>query len=161
MSTTSRVGDYMQAIALQGVRQRAAIHYTQQWPARWRGITNHHTGMNQPDWADCSAYATWVAWAARRHIRGSEGADVMNGLNWRAGYTGTLIEHGSRHRLGPRAWHHGRTLVFYGSPVEHVAIYAGNYPNGPMVVSFGSETGPLFLGAYYRSDFNHARTYAV
>ena len=69
------------------------------------------------------------------------------------GYTGTLINHGTRVsasnlRLGD--------LVFYGRyGITHVAIYVGF----GRVVSHGSESGPLLLSTYYRSDLQYGITY--
>jgi cell wall-associated NlpC family hydrolase len=158
MSTTARVAAHARAVALQGVAQAAKIHYTQNAVLRWDGINHHHTGRNQPDYADCSAYATWVEWWSRIYIRGRAGLDVMNDQDWRSGWTGTLLQHGKRHRAGMTYWYPGRTLVFYGKPtVEHVAIYVG----GGKVVSHGNEAGPLLLPVGYRSDMNQARAYTV
>jgi cell wall-associated NlpC family hydrolase len=105
---------------------------------------------------NCSAYVTWCVWQARVKHRGKAGVDVMNGANWSSGWTGTLLQHGKRH-TSTRWWKPGRTLVFYGNPVDHVALYVG----GGMVVSHGSESGPSYLHYSYRPDFNQARAYNV
>jgi cell wall-associated NlpC family hydrolase len=160
MSTTiiHKVALQVRRNALAGVQQRGSIHYTQA-AHRWYGITNGIIGPDrQPHYADCSAYATWCVWSARKTIRGKVGADTINGEAWRWGYTGTMLEHGALHHHGVDAWYPGRTLIFYGKPsVVHVAIYVGR----GMVVSHGSESGPLYLPWNYRPDFNQARAYSV
>jgi cell wall-associated NlpC family hydrolase len=77
-----------------------------------------------------------------------------NGLNYNGwGFTGTQIQHGKRIsvvQLKPG------DLVFYGRHgISHVAIYVGN----GRVVSHGSESGPLLLSTYYRSDLQYAISY--
>jgi cell wall-associated NlpC family hydrolase len=145
-------------VALEGVNQRAHIHYTQA-AARWQGIARGLRGpAHQPDYADCSAYTTWCFWTARVVLRGRAGTDIVNGTAWKSGYTGTQIQHGRLHHHGVGAWYAGRTLVFYGRPtVEHVALYVGN----GKVVSHGTEAGPLYLDWDYRPDFSQARAYTV
>lgn len=78
--------------------------------------------------------------------------DTVNGESWRAGFTGTLLEHGRE--VGTPA---PGDLALYGSgfPGEHVAIYTG----GGLVVSHGSEAGPLLLPLHYRSDLMQIRRY--
>lgn len=157
--------------AIEGVHQRTSIHYTQQ-PPRWSGFNPHLLigARHQPDFADCSAYVTWCIGSARKLVRGKLGQDVLNGQEWKAGYTGTLINHGNRHSAGVKYWYPGRTLVFYDNRhdpsriaerrpivVSHVAMYVGH----GMVVSFGSDVGPLHLVWDYRDDFNQARAYAI
>jgi cell wall-associated NlpC family hydrolase len=132
-------------------RHRGAVHYTQ-GGMRWQGIRSHLIARNghYPNWADCSSYTTWCLWNGLRHygVR-----DVVNGLNWNAGYTGTQLNHGVRAT--------GRLLqgdlVIYGRsfPGHHVAIYVGN----GMVLSHGQEAGPLYLPYRYRSDILSIRRY--
>jgi cell wall-associated NlpC family hydrolase len=154
---TKDVAAYAVRVALQGVKQRAQIHYTQ-GPDRWWGIHNGSTGLNQPAWADCSSYTTWIFWQARRHMRGAPGDDVVNGQDWKSGYTGTHLEHGHIHEGGVDHWHAGRTLVFYGKPtVGHVALYVGD----GMVVSHGSESGPVYVRWDYRNDWNRSIAYPL
>ena len=128
-----------------GLRRAASLHYTQ-GPRRWEGIDNNLKAWQGecPNWADCSAFSTWCLWNGLDHygVR-----DVVNGYRWRAGYTGTQIDHGRRvmHRGNWRR----ADLVFYGDPKGgsgHVAIYVG----GGKVISFGSERGPLLLPVEYR-----------
>jgi cell wall-associated NlpC family hydrolase len=67
--------------------------------------------------------------------------DVVNGANWNYGYTGTQLNHGKP----VRKWAHKRVgdLIHYRG---HVAIYIG----GGLVVSHGSEAGPLICRWNYR-----------
>lgn len=156
MPTYQSVAKVTIATAMEGVRRRQSIHYTQSG-LRWSGIARRIRGPNQPPYADCSAYTTWLAWQSRLRMRGKPGTDVINNANWNYGNTATQIQNGRRHRRGVSGWYPGRTLVFYGHPVEHVAIYVG----GGRVVSHGMEAGPFYLVWNYRSDFNHARAYHI
>lgn len=145
-------------IVSQGARKmlahEPAIHYTQ-GSQRWEGI-NHHLRIvkgQYPTHADCSSMTTWMLWNALTHAkRDLHIPDVVNGQDWRAGYTGTQRNHGRRVT--------GKLLVgdliHYGPGVGlHVAIYIG----GGMVFSHGSERGPYKLPVHYRGDFNQARRY--
>ena len=154
--TSAQVAKIVVATAMQGVSKRAGIHYTQS-ASRWSGISRHIKGPSQPPYCDCSSYTTWLIWQARVRCRKTAGTDVVNGANWNYGNTATQITKGIRHRLGVGHWYAGRTLVFYGHPVSHVAVYVG----GGRVVSHGQESGPLYLPWNYRSDFNHARAYQI
>jgi hypothetical protein len=122
-----------------GYNEREWMHYTQDG----RRGTDFGPPPNVPNWTDCSGFATWCYKSA--------GAPDPNGLGYRIiGYTGTMIQHGTVISTPTRA-----CLVFYGHPVSHVAVYVGN----GNVISFGSESGPLYLPLRYRSDFNHMRRY--
>ena len=159
MSLRSRCASEVVKAALEGVRERADIHYSQMLALRWSGI-DRKLLKTQPPYADCSAYATWLMWRARVKVRGNAGADIVNGQSWTAGYTGTQIQHGRKHRstTSSRLYKAGRTLVFYGegAAISHVAIYVGN----GMVVSHGSEAGPLLLPFNYRK-VREARAYPL
>ena len=135
--------------ALLGVRNRQRIHYTQ-GSQRWNYIARKVRAYKGevPNYGDCSAYATGLYWdACLRYIRsGVIKRDFINGAGWKAGYTGTQIQHGKR-VLGRRQV---GDLVFYAGStgvINHVAIYIG----GGKVVSFGSEPGPLLLPVNYRT----------
>lgn len=137
--------------AVLGLHHASVIHYTQ-GDLRWQGIDRARIASNggYPNWADCSAYATWCLWNGLHVHLGH--TDTVNGQRWQAGYTGTLMEHGQRvSSLIPG------DLVIYGSgfPGEHVAVYTG----GGLVVSHGSEAGPLLLPVHYRSDALQYRRY--
>lgn len=144
-------------IVLQGARKmlahEPAIHYTQ-GSQRWEGI-NHRLRVvkgEYPRHADCSSMTTWLLWNALTHVKGYRIPDVVNGQNWRAGFTGTQRTHGRVVR--------GKLLVgdlvHYGpGNGSHVAIYVG----GGKVFSHGSERGPYLLPVHYRRDYSHARRY--
>jgi hypothetical protein len=134
------------------------VHYTQNMTDRWeairRGITIHG-GRLLPFEGDCSSTATWLLWLALHHSFGLR--DVVNGQNWKAGFTGTMVKHGA----AVSAFHSGRIgdCVFYGGThdtPEHVAVKIA--PGH--VFSHGGEAGPFFLPVDYRSDVHsEARRY--
>lgn len=135
--------------AVLGLHHALAIHYTQ-GANRWSGILNNKIASKgeYPAYADCSSYSDWCYWNGL-YVRGHH-SDIVNGQHWKAGYTGTMTSHGEYvTKLIPG------DAVFYGTPVEHVAIYTG----GGFVVSHGSEAGPLLLPVRYRDDVNHYRRY--
>lgn len=131
------------------------VHYTQ-GPARFGAIRagKHLHGRVFPIAEDCSSTATWLLWLALHRHFGIE-RDIVNGSHWRAGFTGTIAEHGkpvrkdSNIRVGD--------LVLYGSgyPYEHVAVALG----GGKVFSHGSERGPFKLGIDYRPDRRMVRRF--
>lgn len=142
------VGGVLQA-AVVGLHHAPEIHYTQLF-GRWEGISHGRIASKGqfPLEADCSSYATWCYWNGLS-VRGHH-SDIINGQHWSAGYTGTMTAHGEYvTQLIPG------DAVFYGHPVEHVAIYTG----GGFVISHGSEAGPLLLPVRYRDDVNHYRRY--
>lgn len=137
------------------------LHYSQDMRLRWEGITDgivpwdargrlnghyiHH--------GDCSSTVTWLLWLALHHH--FHLADHVNGENWKAGFTGTLLHHGQQVSVT-----HGRPgdLVLYGQPGtdgEHVAMKIGHN----RVFSHGSEAGPFILPYNYRPDIIGARRY--
>lgn len=139
-------------------RHRSQVHYTQ-GALRWQGINKDFKAYRGqfPRYADCSAFATWCIWNGLDHygVR-----DTVNGLNWKAGYTGTMLEHGKR------VVHLKNVLrgdcVLYGRPGttgSHTAIIVGRSNGVPMVVSHGSEGGPYYLPYNYRSDIMSIRRY--
>lgn len=136
--------------AVLGYHHAPQIHYTQEG-ARWEGIDRHRKAWRGefPNNADCSAYVTWCLWNGLDHFHHN---DNVNGQNWRAGYTGTLATHGRQvSHLLPG------DIVLYGSgwPYDHTALYTG----GGLVVSHGSEIGPLLLPYDYRRDVAQFRRY--
>jgi cell wall-associated NlpC family hydrolase len=141
--------------AMLGVNHRDAINYTQ-GASRWDGINRGlraHRGQ-YPRNADCSSFVTWCLWDA---LGGSKaGADIVNGAEWKAGYTGTQCSHG---KLVPLSRAQPGDLVFYAGPngvVNHVAMLVA--PG--RVVSHGSSPGPMLLDATYR-PVKEVRTYLV
>jgi cell wall-associated NlpC family hydrolase len=139
--------------AVVALRNRNTVHYTQ-GSRRWDGINRGLLGARgqYPAYADCSSFVTWCLWNGMGlHHR----PDTVNGNGWRAGYTGTLIMHGSR-VSSERSVLPG-DLVFYGSRgrASHVAICIGR----GLVISHGSEAGPFQLPLHYRRDFLQIRRY--
>lgn len=140
------------AAALLGVRHEPEIHYTQS-AKRWDGIDRGLKAYKGdfPVFADCSAFTTWCLWNGLSHygVR-----DVVNGTDWRSGYTGTQKSHGKVVRLRIN-WQAG-DLIHYGPGTgAHVVIYIG----GGKVVSHGSEGGPMILDWNYRPDYVETRRY--
>lgn len=139
--------------AILGIKNSAAIHYTQ-GPRRWDGISKNlkaHKGQF-PIYADCSAFATWCLWNGLNHFGVR---DTVNGEHWSGGYTGTMLDHGKR-VVHSTNWLRGDLFIYgNGAPGEHVALYLG----GGMVASHGSEAGPFKLRWNYRSDLMEVRRY--
>lgn len=131
------------------------VHYTQ-GPDRWDGI-DHHKHIWQGDlfpfYGDCSSTATFLLWRALAVP--FKVKDVVNGMAWRAGYTGTMLQHGRvihrESRIEPG------DLALYGSgpPGHHVAVCLGD----GLVFSHGSEGGPYKLNLHYRGDLMCVRRY--
>lgn len=128
----------------------SAIHYTQDYRARWSAINPFRRIVKGQFMSsgDCSSTDTWLL--RNGLYRAGFHPDVVNGQSWTAGYTGTMINHGRRvvHdenlRFGDQ--------IFYGDQgggvPEHVATYIG----GGLVFSHGSEGGPYILHLDYRTD---------
>lgn len=134
--------------AVLALNHAPAVHYTM-GASRWQGISTGRIAAKgeYPNWADCSSFYTWCLWQWLRN-----GPDVVNGANWQAGFTGTLLTHGrrvTRDVLGAAA--------IYGSgyPGKHVAFCLGD----GTVISHGSEGGPYHLPLRYRSDLMDLRVY--
>lgn len=126
----------------------ASVHYTQ-GPDRWSAITQGlRVARGQYlTYGDCSSTATWLLWNALTHVH-PHARDLVNGLHWQAGYTGTIAEHG-------KAVRHDRDiqvgdLILYGAgwPYEHVTVALG----GGVCFSHGGEAGPFKLPIDYRAD---------
>lgn len=155
-----RVRRLIKFAAVETQARASRIHYTQ-GAERWEGIDKkircYPGHIEIPTEADCSAMATWLYWnALKKHINEDKFPDILNGSSWKAGYTGTLLQHG-------RVLHSGTPglvgdLVIYGAPGttgRHVATYVGN----GMVHSHGSEAGPFILPWRYRPDIQSVRRY--
>jgi hypothetical protein len=139
-------------------KHKEVVHYTQ-GPRRWEGIDkDFNARMGEfPKYADCSAFATWCIWNGLLIPFGVR--DTVNAAAWKAGYTGTMLEHGKR------VVHVTNALVadcvIYGPPGsdgEHTAIIV-KPGRVPLVISHGSESGPYFLPYNYRSDIMVIRRY--
>lgn len=147
--------------ALLGLHHASAIHYTQ-GSSRWQGIadTRYSAKGEYPNYADCSAFATWCLWNGL--YVPFRVADVVNGADWRAGYTGTMLSHGRAIRfLKNVRW---ADCVLYGAPGSSgrhtaVVVKTTHTSDVPMVVSHGSEGGPYYLPYNYRSDIQSIRRY--
>ena len=136
--------------AVLGLHHAPNIHYTQ-GSKRWEGIEDHRLAYRgqYPNYADCSAYVTWCLWNGLNHFHIP---DVVNGEHWKGGFTGTMLEHGKRVRTPIP----GDAIIYgNGGTGEHTALYTG----GGLVVSHGSEAGPLLLPWRYRSDVMSIRRY--
>lgn len=149
--------EHCRAIVVKGCELLLAhpdeVHYTE-GPQRWSAIEQRlliEKGQVLRE-GDCSSTATWLLWNALKHTYALE--DLVNGLGWRAGYTGTMLEHGKRVRL-ERDIKHGDLAIYGGPPGKHVAVCVG----GGMVMSHGSEAGPYKLPMHYRDDLYEVRRY--
>lgn len=134
---------------------RSRVHYTQ-GPQRWEGIDRRRliSKGQYPGSSDCSSSSTWLLWNAIHVPYGVR--DVVNGTNWRSGYTGTLLTHGKvvRHEENIKVG----DLALYGRPGStgaHVALCIG----GGFVFSHGSEAGPFKVNLHYRPDLMCVRRY--
>lgn len=138
---------------------RSRVHYTQ-GARRWEGIkdTRYSAKDQYPNYADCSAFATWCIWNGLYVLYKKK--DVVNAAAWKAGYTGTMIEHGKPIRYVKNVL--TGDCVIYGSSrtnTKHTAIVVSKRNGVPMVISHGSEGGPYFLPYNYRSDIVAIRRY--
>lgn len=132
-------------------RHKWAVHYTQ-GGRRWDGIRlNLQVRRGRyPYYADCSSFVTWCIWNGIKVPYGAR--DTVNGLGWRAGYTGTMLAHGRRVSTLMK----GDAVIYgRGFPGHHTAIYVGR----GMVLSHGSESGPNYLPVRYRGDVCGLRRY--
>jgi len=137
---TVSLGQKVVNVALYGVAHKDVIHYSQ----GANRMKDFAPPPNVPNYTDCSGFATWCYKCA--------GAPDPNGFGYNGyGYTGTMLLHGTKVSLS--ALQKG-DLIFYGSPVSHVTIYAGS----GRAISHGSEIGPILIEALYRS-VNQARRY--
>lgn len=131
------------------------VHYTQ-GSARWQGIDRRLlvSKYQYPTYCDCSSSATWLLWNGLHVLYGVR--DLVNHLNWRAGYTGTMLQHGtiirdySNIKVGDLAIYGRR-----GSTGSHVALCLG----GGYIFSHGSERGPVKTTLHYRPDLMTVRRY--
>ncbi len=135
--------------AVLGYHHRPQVTYSEGW-RRWSGIEGDHKAWRGewPPVADCSAYVTWCIWNGLHHFGVR---DVVNGAQWKSGYTGTMLEHGRRvSSLFP-----GCAVIYGNFPGAHTAIYTG----GGLVVSHGNSAGPQLLAWNYRGGPYHFRSY--
>lgn len=138
------------------------VHYSQDLRLRWEGINDEiipwfsggRINGKYPHHGDCSSTGTYLLWLALHHHFGL--SDRVNGQSWRAGYTGTLLDHG-KHIKSPSQLKIGDAVLYGrpGSTGEHVAWSIG----GDRVFSHGSERGPFILPYNYRPDVMGFRRY--
>src|ERR1044072_803501 len=81
--------------------------------------------------------------------------DTVNGEAWIAGYTGTMLTHGTRVTSDSNVLPGDLALYGSGPPGKHVTICVG----GGMVISHGSEEGPFKCKLRYREDLMEIRRY--
>jgi hypothetical protein len=145
MAQRLRARDLAIEAAALAVRKHQMITYTMASPGRWDPIARRRkawrgeVGRSE----DCSSFATWCLWHGLSHFGIG---DVVNGQRFTAGWTGTMLDHGFR---VSRAEILRGDLLFYANAagvINHVTIYVG----GGMVISHGSEPGPLKLEMDYR-----------
>jgi hypothetical protein len=138
-------------------RHKSDVHYTQ-GPERWQGIDTDRKAWrgDYPNYADCSAFATWCLWNGldHYHIR-----DTVNHAAWKAGWTGTMLQNGKQVQF-LKSVLVGDCVIYGASPGRHTAIVVGWRNNKPMVISHGSEAGPFYLPYDYRGDINSFRRYS-
>jgi hypothetical protein len=146
-----------QAVILHGARllleHTAQVHYTMD-SRRWEGINDKRYVRDEeyPSWGDCSSTATWLYWNALFAHLGM--GDVVNGENWKAGFTGTMLQHGRA--VSESAVEVGDAVIYgTAAPGKHVTVCIG----GGMVVSHGGPDGPFKLPLRYRSDVLSIRRY--
>lgn len=140
--------------AMVAYHHRAEMIYTE-GPARWSGIDDHRLGYKGefPRAADCSAFGTWALWNGLEHFHIHQ--DIVNGADFREGYTGTMTRHGIEvpfNALLPA------DLIFYAGTREipqHVAIYVGR----GRVISHGRPGDPSLLPIEIGLALNQARRY--
>jgi hypothetical protein len=133
------------------------VHYTQDG-RRWDGIAKHRNSAHgqYPIYSDCSSFATWCLWNGLHLVYDIH--DIVNGSNWKGGFTGTLRQHG-RVVDDPSKALRG-DLVHYGSGTgSHVTVVVGRENGHLMVISHGSEGGPYYTNYDYRPDVSHIRRY--
>ena len=133
----------VQAAAL-ALLKNASIQYTM-GSRRWDPITHDRKAWRGETGAfeDCSSFATWCLWNGLDHFGIG---DVVNGQRFDAGWTGSMIEHGER--VTRASVLRGDCLFYAGADgrINHVTIYVG----GGMVISHGSEPGPVKVRMDYR-----------
>lgn len=138
------------------LREPASVHYTQgglRWTAINQGL-RVVKGQRLTE-GDCSSTATWLLWNALTHVRGLRFPDVVNGERWRAGYTGTIAQHGKRVRFDRNIRLGDLILYGPGPTFEHVTVALGN----GLCFSHGGEAGPFKLHIDYRPDRAQVRRF--
>ncbi|HWB56296.1 MAG TPA: hypothetical protein VG479_05095 [Gaiellaceae bacterium] len=134
------------------------MDYTQEATPRWDGILKDRRARRGqfPRSADCSSFVTWCLWNGLFLRFGLD--DIVNGQNWKAGFTGTMLDHGKRVRKADRLI--PGDCVHYGSgTTAHVTLVVGRQNGVPTVISFGSDACPCRTVYNYRDDVSEFRRY--
>jgi len=154
-----RCRDRVVGAAWLAYNHKVQVHYTQSG-RRWEGIRNGDNARKgeYPKYADCSSFATWCLWNGL--YLGFKVRDTVNGTDWKAGYTGTMLKHGKpvQHKENILR---GDCVIYgkSGSTGAHTAIVVATKSGTPMVISHGSEAGPFYVPYNYRSDIMVVRRY--
>lgn len=144
ISKNQKTRDKIVATAKWGVRNTLTIHYAQ--------IRPFPLHLNLPMTTDCSGFVTLCYFQA--------GAKDPNALGYSGqGWTGTLLNNGY---AVPVYQAQPGDLVIWGSyPGHHVAVIIESDPRDPLIVSHGSEIGPLMLRLSAEHAAQHGRSYVV
>jgi len=136
---------------------KGVVHYTQ-GGLRWQGIRGHYNARKgqYPKYADCSSFATWCIWNGL--YLGFQVGDTVNGANWQAGYTGTMLKHGKPVKNLSNVLRCD-CVIYGGGTGSHTAIVVAVKSGVPYVMSHGSEAGPFYVPYNYRGDVNCFRRY--
>lgn len=123
------------------------VNYTE-GPQRWSAISE---GLRFAEGkylteGDCSSTVTWLLWNVLHTSFGLD--DIVNGEDWKAGYTGTLAQHGK-----PVMWDTNVEIgdvILYGTawPYVHCTMALSNSE----CFSHGSQAGPFRESIDYRPD---------
>ena len=131
---------------------RDQIFYSQEAAPRWEGISKKRRARRGqfPKNADCSSFVSWCLWNGL-FLR-FEVEDIVNGADWKGGFTGTLLDHGKKVRRVANIL--PGDLVHYnpapGFNSAHVTIYVRRQNGVPMVMSHGSDGCPCYVNYDYR-----------
>lgn len=132
ISANDRIRQRIVDYARWGATNTYQIHYAQVRPM------DHLTKVEALPWyTDCSEFVTTIYhWA---------GAPDPNGLGYNGyGWTGTMLDHGTSIPLFSAR--RGDVVIWGSAPGHHTAVLTENGTSGdPLIVSHGSERGPLEL----------------
>lgn len=150
--------DRVEQAARLALRHKGDLHYTQ-GDARWSGINRRLNASKgqYPRAADCSSFATWCLWNGL--YLGFEVRDVVNGYAWKAGNTGSMLNHGKRVTVVGNVLRGDCVLYGAGGGGRHTAIVVEKRGSRPYVISHGSDAGPFLLPYDYRPDVMQIRRY--
>ena len=118
-----------------------AVNYTE-LGLRWSAINEDRRIADGQylQYGDCSSTATWLLWNGLTH-RNRDFPDIVNGAQWRYGWTGTIARHGRR-VPSLRQLDVG-DLILYGTgyPYRHVTVALGD----GKCFSHGTQAGPFIM----------------